>query len=34
MALGLNTFHLKMSDFWNQLHRFDSVKLNDKNEFV
>lgn len=34
MALGLNTFHLKMNDFWNQLHRFDSVKLNDKNEFV
>ena len=34
MALGLNTFHLKMNDFWDQLHRFDSVKLNDKNEFV
>lgn len=34
MALGLNTFHITMSDFLNQLHRFDSVKLNDKNEFV
>ena len=34
MALGLNTFHLKMSDFWDQLHRFDSVTLNAKNEFV
>lgn len=34
MALGLNTFHVGMNDFWDQLHRFDSVKLNDKNEFV
>ena len=34
MALGLNTFHVKMSDFWDQLHRFDSVKLNAKNEFA
>lgn len=34
MALGLNTLHITMSDFFNQLHRFDSVKLNDKNEFV
>ena len=34
MALGLNTFHITMNDFWDQLHRFDSVKLNDKNEFV
>lgn len=34
MALGLNTFHIEMNDFLDQLHRFDSVKLNDKNEFV
>jgi len=34
MALGLNTFHVGMNDFWNQLHRFDSVNLNAKNEFV
>ena len=34
MALGLNTFNVTMNDFWNQLHRFDSVKLNDKNEFA
>lgn len=34
MALGLNVFNVKMNDFLNQLHRFDSVKLNAKNEFV
>lgn len=34
MALGLNTFHVGMNDFWDQLHRFDSVNLNAKNEFV
>lgn len=34
MALGLNTFHVTMNDFLDQLHRFDSVKLNAKNEFV
>ena len=34
MALGLNTFHITMNDFWGQLHRFDSVKLSDKNEFL
>ena len=34
MALGLNTFYVGMNDFWDQLHRFDSVKLNDKNEFL
>lgn len=34
MALGLNVFHVGMNDFWNQLHRFDSVNLNAKNEFV
>ena len=35
MALGLNVFHVTMNDFLDQLHRFDSVKLNAKNnEFV
>ncbi len=34
MALGLNVFNVKMNDFLDQLHRFDSVKLNDKTEFV
>ncbi len=34
MALGLNVFNVKMNDFLNQLHRFDSVKLNAKNEFM
>ena len=34
MALGLNVFNVKMNDFLDQLHRFDSVKLNAKNEFV